>query len=208
MANLFKADLGTLGPALGQLSAAGVTNEMWERIGRSDGEYARVIFEAIMAKMSGASDEPVDTITISANATAEQLIADAKAESERAGIPFTYFDDDVISIIRHDLELVKGKKLQVLARSFGRYWTTREGRSFQQGQGCDGNAAAYLVWVTQTKREGWSVSIANTDDRLFPGDGRLYAPCFGRGESSHGFGLDVVHDEWLDDRVLVAFRVI
>jgi len=210
MANLFKAEMGKLFPALGQLNAAGVTDEMWERIGRKDGEYARAVYEALMAKMNGDAKPSVDpeTITIPANATAEQLIADAKAAFEQAGIPFTNFDDDMISIIRRDLELVKGRTLEVLTHCFDRYWKTQEGRDLQQGRDFDGNAAALLVWVTQTKRKGWFVSIANTNDRLFPDGGRLCAPYFGRGESYREFNLYDVDDEWNGDDLLVAFRVI
>ena len=53
MANLFKAELGKLSPALGQLNRAGVTDEMWELIGNEDGVYARVVYEAMVAKMNG-----------------------------------------------------------------------------------------------------------------------------------------------------------
>jgi len=198
-------------PFIDALSRAGVTYEAGDAVqADKTGRLAQVMADALMAEMNGRAEplSTAETIAIPADATAEQLIADAKAAFNEAGIPFTYFNDDVISVIRRDLELVKGKKLRVLTHSFGRYWTTQEGRGFQQGQGCDGNAAAYLVWVTQTKRMGWSVSIANTDDRLFPFGGGLCAPSFRRDESSRKFYLFDVHDEWNDDFVLVAFRAI
>lgn len=163
---------------------------------------------AIAAIIVGSGEQTDMTITIPADATAEQLIADAKAAFEQAGIPFTYFNENAITLIERDLELVKSKTLEVLTHRFDRYWTTREGRDLQKGKGFDGNAAAFLVWVAQAKPKGWFVSIANTDDRLFPGGGYLCAPCFVRVGSGREFDLGDVRDEWLDGGLLVAFRAI
>jgi hypothetical protein len=172
---------------------------------RRDGGAERAV-RALRREFLG--EGPEETITIPEKATVEGLVAQAKAAYEEADIPFTFFDDNVLEIIRHDLELVKGKTLQVLEQTFGRWWTTQEGRYLQKGQGFDGNAAALLVWVIQTRKRGWFVSIANTDDRLFRDDGDLCAPYFGRGEQDRRFDLRGVRDEWGGAGVLVAFRVI
>lgn len=55
MANLFRANLGTLGPALAQLNAAGVTEEMWALMSMDDGVYAHVVHDALLTKMNGDS---------------------------------------------------------------------------------------------------------------------------------------------------------
>lgn len=147
-------------------------------------------------------------ITIPTDATAEGLIEKAKVAFERAGIPFTRFNKNSLEIIQRDLELVRGQTLQVLKHTFGRYWTTREGRDLQSAQRYDGNAAAFLVWVIQTKKKGWSVSIADTDDRLFLNDvGQYVVPYFDRDDQYRNFDL-YEHDVLNESFVLVAFRAI
>jgi len=147
-------------------------------------------------------------ITIPANATAEDLIAEAEATFVEAGIPFTFFNWNVLQIIRHDLELVRGKTLQVLTHVFGQSWTMREGRDLQKAQGFDGNAAAFLVWVVQAQKMGGFVSIANTDDRLIPCGGYLDAPFFLWSGSYRQCHLFDHRHEWSGFIVLVAFRAI
>ncbi|MBD3251718.1 hypothetical protein GF380_04680 [Candidatus Uhrbacteria bacterium] len=190
-------------------------HELFHRVrkGALSFEVAMATLQQLLdGKRSGIEERSelnaLTTITIPSDATAEQLIADAKAALEQVGIPFTYFDDDVISIIRRDLELVKGKTLEVLQHCFDHDWTTVKGRVLQRGQGFEGNAAAFLVWVTQAKWKGRFVSIAYTDDRLFPGSGALRAPYFDRDEQSRRLDLFDVDCKWSDDDVLVAFRAI
>lgn len=143
--------------------------------------------------------------SIPENATAKGLVAKAKMAFKKAGIPFTRFNDDTLEIIERDLELVRGKALRVFTHEFGRHWETCEGR-VQKANGFDGNAAALLVWITETKSKGWFVSIANTNDRLFRNEGSTYAPFFYRDEQLRIFSLNNVNDGWNDAHVLVAFR--
>lgn len=211
MANLFKTELGKLFPALGQLHKAGVTDEMWEMIGDSDGEFARTVYKALLANMKVTSYD-FEPIIIPADATAEGLVSEAEAELERAGIPFTLFDKDLLHLVRQDLELVRGRACKVLIHNFDRDWEISEGRNFQKAQGFDGNAAAFLVWVTKTKPMGWSVSIPNNDERLFRlSVDSLYAPFFYRVDVGCEFGLVGVWLSWSGWRglsSLVAFSAI
>ncbi|HWR00126.1 MAG TPA: hypothetical protein VN397_04765 [Candidatus Methylomirabilis sp.] len=208
MANLFDIKLGKLFPALGQLHLAGVTDEMWEKIGGRDGEYARIVFDALMAKMNGTVTTH-DPIFIPADATAEGLVRDAKTEFERAGIPLTHLNIDLLHLIRLDLDLVRGKTCKVFIRNFGRDWETSEGREWQKSVGADGNTAAYLAWVTKTKPMGWTVSIPSNDIRLFrSSDGYLCAPNFNRDGAGREFNLFGVWHRWDGDGSLVAFSAI
>lgn len=208
MANLFETKLGKLFPALGQLRRAGVTDEMWEKIGNNDGEYARVVYEALLARMS-------NTITIPADATAEGLIAEAKAEFEKAGIPLTEsecvgLDENWLQLVRQDLELVRGKTLKFLVHDFGRDWEPSEGRGFQKERGFDGNAAAFIAWMTKTKLRGWYVSIPNDDARLYcdPDDGGLFAASFFSDEDIRDLDMEYMGCGWDYEAVLVAFSEI
>jgi len=155
------------------------------------------------------ADEASDTISIPADATAEGLIADAKAEFEKAGIPFTYFDKDLLQLIRQDQDLVRGKILKVITHNFGRDWETSEGRDWQKSLGTDGNTAAFLAWVMKTQPTGWFVSIANDDVRIFRhSNGLLYAPCFRRGVDHRELYHNGVWYGWDGYRSLVAFSAI
>lgn len=87
---------------------------------RRDGGQERVV-RALRREFLGEISVSADAITILSDAATERLIADVKSVFEQEGIPFIYFDDDTISIIRHDLELVKNKTLGVLTHCFGRY---------------------------------------------------------------------------------------
>lgn len=147
-------------------------------------------------------------VSIPFDATPQGIVEATYADFEQAGIPITFFHPSMMEIICRDLEFVRGKELLAFEYSFDRWWMTEEGRNSQQSYGSDGNAAAHLVWATETKKMGRSVSIANTDDRLFPRGDCLCAPCFGRDESRRGFYLHGVRGQWYGGYVLVSFREI
>lgn len=179
---------------------------------RRDGGSERAV-RALHMEFLGRGLEK--TIAISENATAEDIIAEAKAAFVEASIPFTYFASRARSIIERDLELVKGKTLQVLTHNFGLAWTMERGCDLQKDEGFDGNAAAFLVWLTQKKWKSMSVSIANTNDRLFRNDeGTLFAPYSNLApdpsqvEDYCEFGLSPAFGEWSVNCRLVAFRAI
>lgn len=168
------------------------------------------VFELIVVPGMADKSAPIgfETVTVPADATAEGLIAQAKAAFKKANIPFTSFDDDLIQLVRQDLELVRGKTCQVKARNFGHDWGIAECRETQK-EGFDGNAAAQIVWVIEKMPIGWFVSIANDDSRLYrsPGSG-LYAPYFGRGDDGRKFYLSDVRDRWAAGISSVSFRAI
>lgn len=209
MANLFETKLGKLFPALGQLQKAGVTDEMWERIGKSDGEYARVVYEALMTKMSvdASSNPETETVTVP-DLPAAELIALVRRSFEEAGIPLIYFNPDLQA---WDLLLdERGKTFQVLRRKFGRGWDAREARAWQKSVGADGNVASFIAWVIVKKPTGWFVSIPNDDSRLWRRSvsSDLFVPRFYRHGAHRRFDLSGVQGKWSGYGSVVAFRTI
>jgi hypothetical protein len=157
--------------------------------------------------LAGTSDS--EYITIPADATAEGLIAEIKREFEEAGIPFTIFEEKLVEVMRRDLELVRGMTLQYSIFKSNPHWTLLEGRQFQESQGYNGNAAAFLVWVMKTKLRGWFLCIPNDGD-LFPLNftSFLGAQQFYRDSFRRDYFLCDNRCEWPGISQLIAFRAV
>lgn len=182
---------------------------------RRDGGPERAI-RALRREFLGEVHEEHETIVVPADATAESLIAWAKEEFEKAGILF-YFEDELgaSALVQNDLELVRGKRLGVLKRAFGRDWYISEGRKIQKMRGYDGNAAALLVYCATKKPDMILVSIPDTDDRFWshPESNILFHALYDPTESTaegYEFSTSCVDDgvSCTDYEFLLAFREV
>jgi len=148
------------------------------------------------------------TISIPKDKSPETLVNEAYKAFEKANIPLPPIDEGFIQLVSQDLPLVSGQTLNVHVYDFRNRWTIQDGRNAQAPQ-ADGNAAAQLIWVTETLPIELFVSIPNVDTRLFHSSlGKLYAPCFYRNGRYCEFGLNEVGLGWHGDGSLVAFSLM
>ncbi|MBI4139054.1 hypothetical protein HY479_02790 [Candidatus Uhrbacteria bacterium] len=191
--------------ASGVLKELELTKEDAQRLLGKGGDLKKELAGAL-GPMVQRFSMAAETVTVP-DLPAAELIALAKAEFKKAGIPFTHFDEDLAAW--DFLEGERGKTFEVLVHNFGRVWETEEGRSYQKGNRFDGNVAAFIAWVTRKKPNGWFISIPNDDSRLWrnPGrDGYLCAPDFGRDDANREFRLLNVRSGGSGS--LVAFRAV
>lgn len=184
--------------------------------GAIDRELAQAIIEGKVVVRTVADDKPVvpTSITVPDLSPAE-LVARAQRE-----IDTTSLDDELVAwnFTEHRVEKdeptrainVRGKKYEVLTWALGGYRTTEQVREHFKGLNADGNTAAFIAWVTETKPRGFHVSIPSDDTLLWrnPKSGSLYAPCFGHDDAYRDLFLSGVRVGWSAFSVFVAFREI
>lgn len=140
-------------------------------------------------------------ILVPVDATTEGIIANTKLAFEQAGLTIINFDKGLGEIVGRDLECVRGKTLDVLMNDFDHGWKSQESRDLQKPSMFDGNAAACLIWIAETKPHGRFVSISNDEsvrDALF----------FNRGDGGCEFNLYLVSGGWNISVASISFRAI
>lgn len=102
---------------------------------------------------------------------------------------------------------VRGKRYEYLEWMPGKRVSTSQVWDHFGELRADGNTAAFIARIMQSKPQGYYASIPSDDALLFHGMfGRRHAPIFHSGTSLHGLLLSPVNRKWPDRWVFTAFR--
>jgi hypothetical protein len=121
------------------------------------------------------NDTQADEFLIPTNVTIEDIISATIKLFKRAGFPLMTregeiaenFDPRTLSLLRQNLELVRGKKFKIHTHEFLGTWNVRSARRHQEADASNGNAVILLIWSARHMSEGHFCCIANENSNLF-----------------------------------------
>jgi hypothetical protein len=147
-------------------------------------------------------------VIVSGGASPEDIVGMVNACFANSGLPFQRFSENLLEVVRRDLEITAETVYEVHLHQFGTQKSKEEVRKYQKLIGCDGNLVAMMHWLAGVRPMGTFMMLANDDSRLFAD--RL-TPCYCRHESMGGTMQQFVLgscDIAQDDDILVSFRPI
>jgi len=187
-----------------------------EKLARAQGaEKLENVFRAVLkGEVRIRLEDAAKTFVVVPNLSPADLVALAMEKGN-----LTHLDPDLVAwnYCQYRVEEgrpprileVRGKRYEVLTWKPGKGVTSQQVRDHFKDSGADGNTAAFVAWITETKPAGYHASIPSDDALLFRlSDGYLCAPYFDCGDAHRKLNLRDIEGGWRVSCVFVAFREI